>query len=177
MVLENVWTERGIVNGTQCRLYDIVWGQDADPSKDPPDQPFCLLVAVPKRDYTGPYVEQFTWRSTEYAVVPLYRAHRDFYHKGVARWREQFAIRLAYGITVHKAQGMTMPRAVLDLSIGNKDLAVFYVAVSRVRRLEDIMFEQAFDYDRLVADETMYATMRSSDWHRRAPQRLLYQDA
>ena len=27
MVLENLWTERGIVNGTQCRLYDIVWSE------------------------------------------------------------------------------------------------------------------------------------------------------
>lgn len=132
------------------------------------------MVAINKRDYTGPVVDSFQWRNTEYAVVPLYRSHRDFYHKGIARWREQFPVRLAYGITIHKAQGMTMPRAVIDLSIGKKDLALFYVAISRVRRLEDIMFEQSFDYDRLVSDETANAAMRTSDWQRRAPQRLLY---
>lgn len=67
---------------------------------------------------------------------------------------------------------MTMSRAVLDLSLGRKDLALFYVAISRVRRLEDIMFEQAFDYDRVTADKTANAIMRNYDWDRRALQRL-----
>lgn len=79
MILENIWTERGIVNGTQCRLYDVVWADGSNPLKDEPDQPFCLLIAVPKQDYSGPTVEQFIWRGTGYAVVPLYRSQRDFY--------------------------------------------------------------------------------------------------
>ena len=37
MILENIWIERGIVNGTQCRLYDIVWVNGSNPMNDPPD--------------------------------------------------------------------------------------------------------------------------------------------
>lgn len=172
MILENIWTERGIVNGTQCRLYDIVWADGLNPSKENPDQPFCLLVAVPQQDYSGPTVERFFWRNSEYVVIPLYRSQRDFYLKGASRFRIQFPVRLAYAITIHKAQGMTMPRIVLDLSIGRKDLALFYVGVSRVRHIEDIMFETAFDLERITAEETPVAAMRSNDWDRRILQRL-----
>jgi ATP-dependent DNA helicase PIF1 len=48
MLLKNIWTERSIVNGTQCRLYDMVWPRDSDPTKDKPDQPLYLMVSVPK---------------------------------------------------------------------------------------------------------------------------------
>jgi ATP-dependent DNA helicase PIF1 len=74
MILENIWTERGIVNGTQSRLFDIVWAPDSDPNKDNPDPPLCLLVGIPKSSYDGPTVEGFTWREAEYAVVPIYRS-------------------------------------------------------------------------------------------------------
>lgn len=172
MILENIWTECGIVNGTQCRLYDIIWAPGTNPMKDPPDQPFCLLVAVPKQDYNGPIVEQFVWRQTAFAVIPIYRSTRDFYYERALRRRTQFPVRLAYAITIHKAQGMTMRRAVLDLSIGHKDLTLFYVAVSRVRRLEDLMFEQPFGLRRLSTEESATAIMRNQDWQRRVLQRL-----
>jgi ATP-dependent DNA helicase PIF1 len=173
MVLENIWTERGIVNGTQCRLYDVVWPDGSNPTKDEPDQPLCLLIAVPKRNYTGPSIEQFTWRTTDYAVIPLYRSQRDFYLSGQTRHRSQFPVCLAYALTIHKAQGMTMDKVALDLSIGKKDSILFYVACSRVKRIGDILFEQPFDHDRIRMQETFNATMRQEDWERRRLQRLL----
>lgn len=173
MILENIWTERGIVNGTQCRLYDIVWPEDTDPSKEEPDQPLCLLVGVPKSSYSGPFVDEYVWRGRDFAVVPIYRSQRDFWSQGANRYRSQFPVRLAYAITIHKAQGMTVPKVVLNITHGRKDLGLFYVAASRVRRLEDLMFEESFDYERVNGGETELAVMRRLDWDRRQLQRLI----
>lgn len=173
MILENIWTERGIVNGTQCRLYDIVWSADSDPTKETPDQPFCLLVGIAKSTYDGPFVEEYTWHGNDYAVVPIYRSQRDFWSQNSTRFRSQFPVRLAYAITIHKAQGMTVPKVVLNLNHGRKDLGLFYVAASRVRRLEDLMFEETFDYERVKGGEADVSVMRQVDWARRSVQRLL----
>lgn len=173
MILENIWTEHGIVNGTQCRLYDIVWSVDSDPMKESPDQPLCLLVGIPKATYSGPFVDEYVWRGADYAVVPIYRSQRDFWSQGVNRYRSQFPVRLAYAITIHKAQGMTVPKVVLNLNHGRRDLGLFYVAASRVRRLEDLMFEETFDYERVNSNETNLAVMRRIDWDRRSTQRLV----
>lgn len=174
MILENIWTERGIVNGTQCRLYDIVWPEDTDPTKeDDPDQPLCLLVGVPRMSYTGPYITVYSWRGIDYAVIPIYRSQRDFRLEGATCNRSQFPVRLAYAITIHKAQGMTVPRVVLNISNGRKDMGLFYVAASRVRRIEDIMFEESFDYERVTGGETELSIMRRIDWDRRSFQRLI----
>jgi len=47
----------------------------------------------------------------------------------------QFPLRLAYGITVHKSQGLTLSKAVLNLATKEHALGLSYVAVSRVKTL------------------------------------------
>lgn len=169
MILENIWTERGIVNGTECRLYDIVWPEHAEPRAD---QPLCLLVAVPKGNYHGPWIETYTWKGHEYSVIPIYPSQRDFFKGGEVRYRTQFPVKLAYALTIHKAQGMTMPKVVLNLAM-SAPAAVVYVAVSRVKRLEDLLFEESFGLDKLQGSGGTGAEMRKQDWERRALQRLI----
>lgn len=48
---------------------------------------------------------------------------------------EQFPLRLGYGITIHKSQGMTLDCAAVDLSGGTYSNGQGYVAVSRVKTL------------------------------------------
>ena len=66
----------------------------------------------------------------------------------------QFPLRLAYGITVHKSQGLTLSKAVLNLATKEHALGLSYVAVSRVKTLAGLLFECPFDYDHFKVKET-----------------------
>ncbi|KIX01245.1 uncharacterized protein Z518_08970 [Rhinocladiella mackenziei CBS 650.93] len=99
MLTENIWTERGLVNGSLGTVEDIIWKADANWRKGPP---FAILVHFD--GYEGPS------RGDEggHSWMPIFRSRRDFYYGAVSCSRTQFPITNAYVITVHKAQGMTV---------------------------------------------------------------------
>ena len=51
----------------------------------------------------------------------------------------QFPIRLAYAVTAHKAQGQTLDRVAVCLDEEAFTHGLFYVAISRVRKLKHLM--------------------------------------
>lgn len=53
-------------------------------------------------------------------------------------------VALAYAMTVHKSQGLTPERAVLDLSKTDFALGLSYVALSRVKNIASLMFVGEF---------------------------------
>ena len=82
-------------------------------------------------------------------VVPIALIKRTWEGKsGRVCSRFQVPLYLAWAITVHKSQGLTLSKAKID--IGNREFAagLSFVAVSRVRSLSDIYFKQ-FSFERL----------------------------
>ena len=153
MLTTNLWTEKGLVNGSIGVVEDILWDTGLDPSASVPSM---LLVRF--NEYSGP---DFLPHASK--VVPIFPVNRSFDYKGASCTRTQFPLRLAYAITVHKSQGLTLSRAVLNLTQREHCLGLSYVAVSRVKALRGLMFESSFDYSNFTVLNSPVATDRNMD--------------
>ena len=89
----------------------------------------CRMVRVRLKDGRELEVERFTWR---------YDSQDD----DSARF-SQFPLRLAWAMTIHKAQGLTLDSAYLDIRAA-REPGQAYVAVSRVRTLGGLQFKDWF---------------------------------
>ncbi|KAF8194462.1 hypothetical protein K438DRAFT_1430220, partial [Mycena galopus ATCC 62051] len=71
----------------------------------------------------------------------------DFGKKSLAR--TQITLRLTWAVTVHKSQGLNLPK--IKLGLGKKEFAVglTFVGLSRVKALSDIMTIGQLDYSRV----------------------------
>ena len=73
----------------------------------------------------------------------------NVYNRNVGGSRTQYPLRLAYALTIHKSQGQTMDKVVIDLGKCEKTLGMSYVALSRVKNFSDFLIEP-FPLDRFL---------------------------
>ncbi|KAJ5970827.1 uncharacterized protein N7479_000745 [Penicillium vulpinum] len=84
----------------------------------------------------------------------------------------QFPLAVAYTVTVHKSQGTSVTEAVLDLSRQDFSAGLSYVAISRIRSIEGLLFETPFDFERFKPKHHQIFAMRAADHTRRRNQLL-----
>ena len=160
MLTDNIWVENGLVNGSMATVKDIVWNEGQDPTKD---MPTAIMVEVDGYDGSK-------FPGTNY--IPIFSVTRRFEYKKRDCSRTNFPLRLAYAITVHKAQGLTLKKVVLNLARKDHAPGLSYVAISRVKRLSSIMFETPFDLSRFATKESSNMKDRARDWDLRTLQCL-----
>ena len=141
-------------------------GLDMDPRES---MPLFMLVASEGLALDAP--ELFS--SNGKKVLPIWPVRREAYVKTRTAHRQQFPLTVSYALSVHKAQGMTLDRAVLNLSHKEHSPGLCYVAVSRARTLQGVLLQETVDLSRLqwIGGGPVHR-MRQADYDRRRPQHL-----
>jgi hypothetical protein len=143
---QGVDVNAGLVNGARGTVDHIGYAPDADPTKDIP-----LVVFVCFPTYTGPVdAKWLSQNNPDCPVVPIIPfttcwETRDRHSLSCT----QFPLTLAWGISIHKSQGLTLERAVIDLGPSDFAVGLSYVAISWVKSIKGIAFRTSFDLTRL----------------------------
>ena len=69
---------------------------------------------------------------------------------------KQFPIKLAYAFTIHKAQGQTYDKVILDLNSHIFAPGQLYVALSRARSLQGLYLTKPVTYSDIISDEAIF---------------------
>ena len=131
MLLSNLWSEQGLTNGANGYVRYIVY----DENSKPPELPKIVFVYFPL--YTGP--DFFTVGGE--TLVPIDPIMRSWVIKNTEHQRTMIPLTPSYAISIHKSQGQTMDKIILNL--GESDFApgLTYTALSRAKKLENIAFD------------------------------------
>lgn len=96
-------------------------------------------------------IEQVEWERFDYKKIKekVYRPHV------IGRFR-QYPLKLAWASTIHKCQGQTFNRVIIDLDSGTFAHGMTYVALSRVKKIEGLSLVRKLNPNDIKFDERIY---------------------
>jgi ATP-dependent DNA helicase PIF1 len=111
-----------------------------------------IYVKIDGSEYSIPKV---TWSKIKYVYNPEIRKVEE---EVVASFT-QFPLRLAWGITIHKSQGQTYERVIIDLGRGAFAHGQTYVALSRCRTMGGIYLRRPILAQDIIVDPVVIEFM------------------
>jgi len=157
--------EIGLVNATTGIIEDVIWAAGSSRSELP------LAVLVSCKTYNRPtlwHTEPRPDFPNSIPIVPITPLKTTFEINGKFMSRTQLPLRLAWAVTIHKSQGLTLSR--IKLGLGKKEFStgLTFVALSRVKALDDIsMIVNRVDYSRVQKLGGKHLQYRLDDYARR----------
>ena len=106
-----------------------------------------IFIKVGKKVFQ---VEKALWEKFDYIVKD-----RKFEPKVIGKF-EQYPIKLAWAATIHKCQGQTFEKAVIDFDSGSFAHGMTYVALSRVKSLDGLHLVRPIKFSDVRFDERIY---------------------
>ena len=137
MLTANLWVQAGLVNGAIGTVVAICYDEAGEL---PPNLPVAVTVRFDS--YCGPTLPdetvpiiplRLTWLSTEKQCSRL-----------------QLPLKQVSAVTIHKCQGMTLNKSVIDVGKKEFSASLTFVACSQVRQLKDLLFLPPFPFQRVT---------------------------
>lgn len=129
--------DRNFVNGTIGKVVDL--GEDfVKVFSDEPGSPGEIKVSP------------MLWEVIRYKLP---KGKPDNIETEVVGTFEQYPLKLAWAVTIHKSQGKTFDKVIIDMDKGAFEFGQTYVALSRCRSLEGIVLKQKLLPRDILVDE------------------------
>ena len=137
MLTLNLWTEVGLHNRAKGKVVDIVYKNAAGPRiNNGKNLPEAIVVKFYEINHE---VEPFFEGEEKTVAIPV--SSFKWRHGSKTFIRKQFPLILSWAFTIHKSQGKTLEKAVIDIDKSEKCFGMTLVALSRVCELDDILLK------------------------------------
>lgn len=142
MMTRNINAEQGLVNGAMGIVTEIIF-QGGIPS-----------VVFVKFDDPMVGKTRCNGQNTLHTSIPIRPVESECLYHGRRVIRTQFPLILAWACTVHKVQGISLDKAVIDLGSSIFEYGMAYVALSRIRTISGL-FLIKFDPSKIKASDVV----------------------
>ena len=139
MLTMNLWSSVGLCNGATGTVVDLIFQNN----HQPPDLPIAVVVRF--ENYTGPVFDENLPSCVPICPITVSSQTEAGFHE-----RQQLPLRLAWALTIHKSQGMTLPKVWIDIGKTERTAGVSYVAISRAKTLASCVIEP-MTFERLTS--------------------------
>lgn len=115
------------------------------------------LIIIELENGETVYVEPFTWEIIKFA---LDNKTQTIESQATGTFT-QYPFKLAWAVTIHKAQGKTFDKVYIDLSTGTFAHGQLYVALSRCRSLEGLFLKRPITQTDIILDDRVVNFMNN----------------
>lgn len=153
MIVKNISVEHGLTNGMMGTVFDVICNTKGDVVS-------ALLRVkrrtIDQRGYAGHSFLEVLPEGEEpladdEAIIALDRWTETVYEGKKAHTRSQFPVMLAFCVTIHKAQGLTLEWVLVDAGPDERSVGQLFVAITRTRHFKRIAFDPMPSLERVTS--------------------------